>query len=431
MTAKHIAESLQTSVAGRYDVIVGGAGPAGVAAALAAARTGASVLLIEANGCLGGIWTAGLLCWVIDADRPGIIQTIRQQLEAAGARGQKRFSERHWTYDPEIMKRLLEQMCMDANISIRLHTRIVAVAKQQDQRTLRAVLTESRSGREAWEAKQFIDCTGDGELACRAGCAFAVGHPTTGDVQPASMTMLITGVRFSEIEPFVGGGLREPKIRLAQEIRDAGWDPSYRTPVIFPIYDDLFAFVPNHQYDVHPGNADLLTKATIEARAECHAIVNALRQRGGCWQDLRIVATTEHLGMREGRRIQGLYTVMYEDLLSGARQEDAICRVTMNVDVHNAKRTDHRLSSKNRKPIQPYDIPLRSLIARDADNLWLAGRCISGDFLAHSSYRVTGNAVGMGEAAGVSAALAARKNIQAAHLDYAHVHAALEPIRGS
>ncbi|MFA5688741.1 MAG: FAD-dependent oxidoreductase [Kiritimatiellales bacterium] len=411
-----IHEVFRTKISGEYDVIVGGAGPAGVAAAVSAARAGARVLLIEANGCLGGIWTAGLLSWVIDADKPGIMKEIRNDLEKMGALGEKRRSARNWTYDPEIMKLLLERMCVASRVNFQLHTRIVSVNKCTS-RFLNAVITESRSGREAWRAQHFIDCTGDGDLAFHAGCSFSTGHPGTNDIQPASMTMLVTGVQFAEIERFVGGGMQEPKARLSQLIWDLGIDISNKSPVLFPIYDDLFAFIPNHQYNVFPGDAAALTQATVEAREECHAIVKALQKQGGIWEKLRIVATTEHLGMREGRRIHGIYTVNLNDMIYGVHHADAVCRVTMNIDVHNTQKDSYSLSKKNTSSILPYDIPLRALIARDADNLWLAGRCISGDFFSHSSYRVTGNAVATGEAAGRAAALTVLSGKMTSHIN--------------
>ncbi len=401
-----VLENLRTPVSGNFDVVVAGGGPAGVCAALAAARAGAQVLLVEANGCLGGTWTAGLLCWVIDADKPGIIREIGQRLEAAGARGSRRGGADKWSYDPEAMKLLLEELCGEAGVCVQLHTLVVA-AQMGDDSAIRAVLTESRSGRQAWTARVFIDCTGEGDLARHAGCGFDLGHPETGDLQPASMTTLVTGISFATVEPFVGGGLYEPKRRLVQAIRDAGIEPSYCLPVLFHIHDDLYALISNHQYGIPCDDAAALTRATLEARRECHAVVNALRKQGGCWSDLRIVATSEHLGMREGRRIHGLHTVSKEDMLQGVLHDDAVCRVTFGFDVHNTRRNEYGPSQQNKIKAKPYDIPLRSLIARDVSNLMMAGRCISGDFFAHSSYRVTGNAAAMGEAAGKVAALAA------------------------
>ncbi len=154
--------------------------------------------------------------------------------------------------------------------------------------------------------------------------------------------------------------------------------------------------------------------------------MDALRSLGGIWKDLRVVATAEHIGVREGRRIRGLYSVSTEDLVKGARHEDAVCRVTFPVDVHS---TDPKVSkgiTGEKVRAKPYDVPYRALVAKDAENLLMAGRCISGDFIAHSSYRVTGNSVPMGEAAGAAAAVAAARGALPRDLPWTEVRAALE-----
>jgi hypothetical protein len=388
------------------DVVVCGAGPAGVCAAIAAARTGAKTRLIELHGCLGGVWTAGALSWIIDsADKPGIMAEITDELERRGARATRVPNGKNYAYDVEAMKLLLEEMCLEAGVDVRLHTRVVAAARDVDNR-LSVVITESKSGREAWAAKVFVDATGDGDLGALAGCGFEMGHPETGAVQPMSLMAWITGVQFDEIEAFVGGTMSEPKQRLYAEMERAGMPPSYAGPTIFRVRDDLFALMANHQYGVFANDAEAITKATLEARAEVHRLVRALKSLGGIWKDLQIVATGAQLGVREGRRIHGHYEVSAEDLRDGAEHEDAICRVTFGIDVHSTNPDKNKGVEAKPHKSQPYDIPLRALIAKDVDGLLLAGRCISGDFIAHSSYRVTGNAAMMGQAAGVCAALA-------------------------
>jgi FAD dependent oxidoreductase len=138
-------------------------------------------------------------------------------------------------------------------------------------------------------------------------------------------------------------------------------------------------------------------------------MVAGLRGLGGPWDGIQIVATAEQIGVRDGRRIKGRYVVVQDDLAKGARHDDAITRVTFGIDVHALSAEHNKQSAIMPKEIKmkPYDIPLRALIAKEVDGLMMAGRCISGDFIAHSSYRVTGNAVAMGEAAGITAAIAA------------------------
>ena len=150
-----------------------------------------------------------------------------------------------------------------------------------------------------------------------------------------------------------------------------------------------------------------MTAATQRARREVHALAEALRSLGPPWQDLRIVATAHQIGVREARRIHGRYLVTTGDLERGARHSDAVCHVTFGVDVHATDPARTRGIEAKTFVAKPYDIPLGALIARDVNGLMMAGRCISGDFYAHASYRVTGNATTMGGAAGQAAARAA------------------------
>lgn len=397
----------------KYDVIVCGGGPAGFTAALAAARRGVKVALIEVNGTIGGVWTSGMLSWILDAvNKPGIMAELVSNLETRGI-GRRVHSA--WVYDAELMKQLLEEMLVDAGVDIRLHTRVVG-AITDDSNRLAAVLTESKSGREGWTAQSFIDCTGDGDLGAQAGCEFEFGRPSDGVTQPFSMMGILSGVETDEIAAFIRGqceprNLGNPKKNFLAELRSAGIDPSYGGPTIFEIRDGLYAMMANHQYNVSAINADDVSKATIEARREVHAIVSALKKKGGIWNELHLNCTGEQIGTREGRRIMGRYYMTSEDLKIGAKFDDNICDVTFPIDVHA---TDPKKTKEiEAKPFKSrdYQIPLRALMARDVDGLLVAGRCISGDFIAHSSYRVTGNAVAMGEAAGVAAAVAVKEKV--------------------
>lgn len=135
---------------------------------------------------------------------------------------------------------------------------------------------------------------------------------------------------------------------------------------------------------------------------------------GGIWEGIQLVASAEHIGVREGRRIHGIYRVSEDDLRNGARHEDAAARVKFGVDVHSFTREQNKTEaglSHMGVASKHYDIPIRALIAKDVQGLLMAGRCISGDYLAHASYRVTGNAVAMGESAGVTAALSAEMGV--------------------
>jgi len=414
-------------VAGQSDVLIAGAGPAGVAAALAAARAGATTRLIEAHGCLGGVWTAGLLVWMFEMDQPGIPREITRRLEQRGARIGD--DPNRYTYDVEAMKLLLEEMCAEEGVEFQLHTRAAGVLSAGGRAT--HVLTESKSGRQGWAASCFVDATGDGDLAALAGCGFDVGREPSGQCQPMTYMALVSvasAAAVADCISFWRGDLshrRGPVERLGAELRRAGVEPSYASPTLFQVRGNLLALMINHEYGVSATDAAAITAATVRGRAEVNRAVQALRNLGGPWAGLQIVATCEQIGVREGRRIHGRATVTQSDLAAGTRHDDAVCRVHFGVDVHCTDPASGTGQEPSPIRMQPYDIPMRALIARDVENLLLAGRCISGDFLAHSSYRVTGVAAATGQAAGAAAALSARRRIGPAELPWADIKQAL------
>jgi hypothetical protein len=209
-------------------------------------------------------------------------------------------------------------------------------------------------------------------------------------------------------------------------MEDAGIDPSYRGPTLRHLHSDIFSIMTNHEYRVPAFDNRAVTEATIRARKEIHAIVEGLRKVGGPWKDLAIVATAEQIGIREGRRVRGRFVLGYKDLAKGLRHEQAVCRATFPIDVHalgntENKEVDHSFAKGG---LKPYDIPYPALVAADVEGLLMAGRCISGDFIAHSSYRVTGNSVALGEAAGLAAAVSLKKGKMPHELHWREIHPA-------
>ncbi|MBQ7208514.1 MAG: FAD-dependent oxidoreductase [Lentisphaeria bacterium] len=411
--ASFVAEpARQVPVAGRYDVIVAGGGPAGVCAALAAAERGCSVLLLEAEGCLGGILTSGLMSNILDAkNKGGLLKSILAELSGMGMA-----SGHHACVDPEAMKIVLENRVRRAGIHVRLRTR-VAGAKVSSARRVEAVFTESCSGREAWIGKVFVDATGNGDLGALSGCGYELGDPD-GRIQAASLCALIYGVGAGAIPDLLEIEKDGGKRRLYELLDQAGRRPSYSKPTLFSLNENGFLLMSNHQYRVYPDDADALTDAVLQARAEIWEQIAALRRTDPRLAKLRIGTTAAALGLREGRRISALYRVVLDDLREGRSQPDPVCRGTFSVDVHGMFPGNSGYTSAGFK-VRPYDIPLRALIARDAVNLLLAGRCICGDVYAHASYRVVGNAAPIGEAAGICAALAVRQDLPPEEVSYA------------
>ncbi|WP_414662211.1 FAD-dependent oxidoreductase [Horticoccus sp. 23ND18S-11] len=404
-------------VAGHSDVLVVGAGPAGIGAALAAARAGAKTQLIESAGCLGGVWTAGMLTKIIDGGRKtGIMQEILQAMVARGSDVAKKTKGE--IYDPELMKLVLEEKCVAAGIKIQLHTQLVGAVTDARKR-LTAVITESKSGRQAWTADRFIDCSGDGDLAAQAGCRFDVGINAGCECQPMSLMALLTGLDADAIPEFVREIAGEKaKANLQKLMKDSGINPSYSGPTLRLLHSGIFSLMTNHEYGVPAYDAGKISDATIRARREVHDIVRDLRKLGGPWKGVAVVATAEQIGVREGRRVRGRATVTADDISAGKKHADAVCQVNFGFDVHNVRpgamfegldEIADEVRRRRQAGAKPYDIPLGALIPADVEGLMMAGRCISGDFIAHSSYRVTGNAVPMGEAAGRASVISLRK----------------------
>jgi len=414
------------------DVIVCGAGPAGVSAAITAARAGASVRLFEWRGCLGGVWTAGLLGYLLDFDKPGFARELLQRLEASDAR--RGTSRKSVCYEPEGMKLLLEEMCVEAGVKFQLHTRVAAAYREG--RKLTTIVTESKSGRQAWRAPVFIDTTGDGDLGALAGCDFQFGESKECPCQPMSLNALLVCKDAAALDEFIHRSDPSSRDNLAKDrfldvIKGTGHFPSYSKPTLWRVRDNLLLVMMNHEFGIKPFDAAQVTEATVRARAEMNKIVRNLRRLGGPWEGLQIAATAEQIGVRDGRRIAGRYTVNKDDLITGARFDDGVTRPTFGVDIHALTAEHNKKSAYDSRGIKvkPYDIPLRALIAKDVDGLMMAGRCISGDFIAHASYRVTGNAAAMGEAAGAVAALAAQSRTAPHEVPWGQGAALVEKLR--
>lgn len=416
-------ESRRIPVAGSVDVIVAGGGPAGVCAAIAAAEMGAVTVLIETAGCLGGVWTSGALAWILDAGGKAETSVLARIVKTLHLRGELEFAgEGTPAFNVEAMKVLLDEFCIEAGVKIRCYTRVSGVKHSADG-AISHLITESASGCEAWGGRIFIDCTGDGNLGALAGNSFELGEPFAHRTQPMSLLALLTGLDPEQVRPYLAeeGEWHEVAARFSSLLCEGTYRPSYRGVALFHLNKGLFMLMANHQYGRSSLSADDLTEATIAARREIYRQIQILKRRGPIWKDVQLVATGAQIGVREGRRLNGLYQITLQDVLEGRMHPDGICPVHFCIDVH-ALSQDGDCKLEEMPPAAGcYEIPLRALIGRDLPNLLMAGRCISGDFHAHASYRVSGNAAVTGQAAGILAALAVKRETFPANVDYKEV----------
>lgn len=396
--------SKEIRVSEKYDVVVCGGGPAGVMAAISAARRGVKTLLIEKEGCLGGIWTSGALSWVLDIanKKESVLGELFDDIRDVG-KGKYIKDGRVFCSDVETMKWILEKKCKESNVQVLLNTSVMDAYTESNE--LKYVITQSKSGVEAFDGKFFIDATGDGDAAYYAGCEYE----TDDSLQPMSLIALLYSKSPDKLGDVCNNNYIDSsgKKKLLAQMTEAGIAPSYGLPTLMQLTDDgLFALMMNHEYDVRCDDAAKISDATIHARDEIFNAVESLRKKNRAWQDTFLVATANQIGVRQGRRIMGRYRLTADDLALGSAFEDGICVVQNKVDLHSTDEKDVAAILDYKGECQPYTIPIRALVSKNLKNLLMAGRCISGDKFAFSNFRLTGNAALTGSAAGVVAAAA-------------------------
>lgn len=392
------AETLQTPIVGRYQVVVAGGGPSGVIAAAAAARSGASVLLIERYAFLGGNGTAGLMtCYngFRNQRPPEALQTVKgipaeyiAELVRLGGVADLDNYERTvqhditkgdipYTvpFDPEVAKVAALNLLRKEGVKLRLHS--WAVAPMLEGTRVTGVIVESKSGRQAIAADIVIDCTGDGDLAALAGAPF-MGPSATGDRMQMSLMYRLGGVPATVAGSFGG-------IRIGDRV--VRWGPGFGGDGI---------------------DVENLTRAEVETRLKLWDQVQAMRKKPGL-ESLYLMQTATCIGVRETRRILGEYTVTEQDAMEGKRFPDVIAISSNPFPSYRGRR--YFLKHEG------FDIPYRSLVPRKVEGLVLSGRCISCEQAPFQSARSMAPAMAVGHASGCAAALAAATGVPPRKLD--------------
>ncbi len=362
----------------RTDVLVIGGGPAGVAAAIGAARAGAQVLILERAGFLGGVTTTNLYLRQSTLQGEGVDYRIiggvafefAQRLMAWGG-GNLRFG--HLTYDYEIAKRTWDELVRDAGVDVLLHT--TAFESIMDGNILRGVFALNKSGLQAFTADVIIDASGDGDVAAKAGAPFEFGRVSDGLTQPVTMMMRFGGVDMTAFDAYLG---RDPRLRKTMAKAAAKGD--------FELFQDRLASIIT--WSGRPGVVNLnvtnqtrvdgtdgaqLSAAEFEGRRQVWLLFNFLKKYVDGWQHAWLIDTAPSIGVRETRRLIGEYVLTQQDVMEGREFADNVALGSYPVDIHNPDGLwVHLVYIK----APCYGIPYRCLVPLQVENLLVAGRII-------------------------------------------------------
>ncbi|MBR3805159.1 MAG: FAD-dependent oxidoreductase [Clostridia bacterium] len=386
-----------------YDICVIGGGPAGITSAISASRLGAKVLLVDKDGVPGGMSTNGLLnVWCGNA-QSSIFSYVFDKTSKKTASGRKIFS-------PESLKPLYIDMLTKKGVDILLHSLAVGVEKSGDMIT--SVSLATKSGEIKVYAKTFIDATGDGDVAYLSGVPFSMGREEDGRTQPMTVELMIGGVDTTRAE--FASARHNPF--LMEQMQKYLADGRISFPVGLIILVE--ALEPNTAYcnmtnviDVDATNVFDVTRAEIEARRQIPQIINFLRENAVGYENCYAITSGVYAGARESRRIKGKYEMSYLDVQEGRKFSDWLVPMAdYCFGVHNPNGKVENISTKPVEKGGTYTIPYGAFIPEGVKNLLVAGRCISGDHYAHSSYRVMPICMAMGEGVGTACAIGIKEN---------------------
>jgi 2-polyprenyl-6-methoxyphenol hydroxylase-like FAD-dependent oxidoreductase len=391
----------------RYDVVVVGGGSAGVAAAVGAARTGASVCLVERYPFFGGAATVSSVlsyCGFFDQTRErvvaGVGELLLARLRAAGAYQEITF---RWSgntvvmIDPEFTKLALDGLVRDAGVTPLLGGYVTS-AGATDDRVDHVTVSHHGSTHEIGAAT-FVDASGEGDLAALAGAATTVVPAPSR--QAATLGMRIGGVAPDAV---ISSDLMREAVARFNETHDARLVRDHGPAARLPLSGEITMQIVDQDVDaLDLGDA---TRAELAAREQAWQYLEAFRDHMPGWDRAYLVATGPQIGVRESRHLVGRTTLTREDVVSARRRPEAVvARCGWPIEEHEG------IGKTRYTPIAGksfYDIPLDALRSIDRENLWAAGRLLSADEDAFCSARVMGTAFATGHAAGVGAALEAR-----------------------
>ena len=445
----------QVHITATPDVLVVGGGPAGLCAAVAAARAGAKTMLVEQYGCCGGMATMGLVapfmtCYEAGGNTMlirGLFEELVERMVACGGAihpsevpARSAFTSYigpghlHVTpFDAEALKRVADEMLTEAGVDVLYHTSFLGVEMDGDR--VSHVYLHTKEGVEAVAPRMIVDCTGDGDVAAAAGAPFHKGNET-GDgkggvkMQPATMFFRIGNVDTAKVDADIeankdnffrknGINYRSFHWRVAEARENGDWDLERVSIGMFRgVREDEWSINTSRVMHIDGTDSRSLSKAEMIGRQQADYIFKFLvKYVPGC-ENARLLSVAPVIGIRETRHIHGIKTLQAEDCLNGVVTEDAIMLAANSVDVHGK----FGPMSNEYIALEPgvfYGIPYGCLVPQGVSNMLVAGRCLSATSDAAGAVRVMPPCMGMGQAAGVAAAMSAADAIAPKDVDVA------------
>lgn len=413
----------------KYDLVVVGGGQAGCAAALAGARGGLSVLLVEAAGALGG---APVNCLVnpfmpystnVEVDgvkkrldlSQGIFREISDALNEDGI-----YAERHesTTFHEESLKVILDRKMAEAGVDVLFHATLCGVSV--DGRRVRSVSVATVGGVLEFAARSFIDATGDATLATYAGVPFQLGRKADSLCQPMTLCFRICNIETEEAW--------KSWDQIQALYKEAQADGRVTNPrenvLVFPtLLPGVMHFNTTRVVKHDPSDPFSVSKAEAIARAQVVELFKLLKKNIKAFRNAALVSTAASIGVRESRMIEARHVLTQEEIVAGTHFDDGIAAGNYDIDIHSpdGSGTSHYYFPDG----VYYTIPFRSLLPVGYDNLLVAGRCIGATHEAQASIRIMPICICLGEAAGTAAALAAESGVEAADVDVVALRARL------
>ena len=388
-----------------FDLIVAGGGLSGVAAAVSASRRGLNVLLIEKSGSLGGAINNNLVYpfmryweWTDDWEVERYLSAgLFKEMFERQARYETPDSDMN--FKPESIKKVLDDMVLESNVNLLLHAQVFDLCRQNG--LVKSVKALTISGVMEFSADFFIDATGNGDLIALAGCDFQLGREEDELCQPMTTCFRISGVDLDL--------LKKDYPTLQEKYKKARADGEIKNPrenilTMTGIGKGILHLNTTRVIKHDPTNAFDVSKAELIAREQVFEIFAFLKANSKAFDDSTIISVANEIGVRESRKLKGEHILTEDEIKNCVAFEDAIALGNYEIDIHSPTGAGTELYYFKRGEF--YQIPYRSLLPKEYDNLLVAGRCLSATHKAHSAVRIMPICACMGQAAGTAIALA-------------------------